>query len=42
MNEDEDMIGLKAKSQKELYNMISWTDKVYLFPIKDCYYKLLQ
>ena len=39
---NEDMVDLKAKSQKEFYDMISWPDKVCLPPIKDCYYKILQ
>ena len=31
---DVDAVGLKAKSKKELYDMISGLDGVYLLPLK--------
>ena len=39
---DVDAVGLKAKSKKELYDMISGLDGVYLPSIKDCNYKFIQ
>ena len=39
---DVDAVGIKAKIKKELYDMISGVDGVYLPPIKDCNYKSIQ
>ena len=42
MNVDLDMVELKIKIKKELFDMISGPNGVYLPNIKDCNYKFRQ
>lgn len=42
MDVDTNTVGLKAKSKKELYDMLSGPNGVYMPPLKDCHYKFIR
>ena len=35
-------VSLKAKSKREIYNLIVTSGNIYLPPIRDCHYKFLR
>ena len=37
-----DEVSLKAKSKREIYNLIVTSGNIYLHPIQDCHYKFLR
>ena len=41
MEIDTDLVGIKAKSKTEIYNLLSSTGSIYLPPIRDCHYKFI-
>ena len=41
MEIDTDLVGIKAKSKTEIYNLFPFTGSIYLPPIRDCYYKFI-